>query len=229
MAVPKHSFHQVHLNSACRSDIAWWSLFLKDWNGISFFPTFPMGHQTVLSDASGKWGCGAFTKRALHWFQVQWPEGWENMNIAIKELIPIVIGANIWGEAWARTSVKFMSDNMADNMAVEQALSSSKAPKDSYMADLVRCLFFFEACYSFVQNACHIPGKENQWADALSRGNNSTIFSLFPKTHPVPEVVPGALQSLLFNPKLNWTSKAWKGLFLDTLAKVSQQPLPQPT
>ena len=92
MAIPKRSFHLVRLNSACRADIAWWALFLKDWNGISFFPSFPQGC-TMESDASGKWGCGAFTSEDLRWFQVQWPKGWGNINIAIKELIPIVIGS----------------------------------------------------------------------------------------------------------------------------------------
>ena len=219
MTIPKRSFHLVRLNSACRADIAWWSLFLKDWNGISFFPTFPQGI-TVVSDASGKWGCGAFVKESLHWFQVQWPEDWEKVNIAVKELIPIVVSAAIWGKSWSRTRIKILSDNMA----VVHALSSFKAPKDPHLAHLVRCLFFFSAHYGFEHDARHILGKDNQGADALSRDNSSNFLSIFPQAQLLPDAIPPTLLTLLFDPKLTWTSTVWKGLFQDILAKVSRHP-----
>ena len=133
-----------------------------------------------------------------------------------------MIGAAIWGRGWSRTRVKLMSDNMA----VVQALSSPRAPKDPHMAHLVRCLFFFEAHYSFEHYACHIPGRDNQGADALSRDRRSTFLLLFPQAHPTPEPITRAVLPMLFNPKLNWTSDAWKWLFLDTLARVSPPPLP---
>lgn len=51
--------HYTRINHEFRSDLAWWHLFLEDWNGISFFQV--AGHlqtpsATVQTDASGNWG-----------------------------------------------------------------------------------------------------------------------------------------------------------------------------
>ena len=65
--------HHIHLNQAARADITWWSLFVEGWNGLSIawdlkqcLPDF-----VVYSDASGSWGCGAYS--ASYWFQLEWP------------------------------------------------------------------------------------------------------------------------------------------------------------
>lgn len=47
--------HHVHLTPAARADICWWKNFLPLWNGISMIPL-------LVSDASGSWGCGAFSE-----------------------------------------------------------------------------------------------------------------------------------------------------------------------
>ena len=54
------------------------------------------------------------------------------------------------------------------------------------MAYLLRCLFFFEAYFMFQHRASHIAGKGNTGADALSRGNLTTFFSLFPQAQATP-------------------------------------------
>ena len=57
----------------------------------------------VTSDASGSWGCGAF--HGASWFQIQWDELSIHLNIMVKELIPIVLGAAIWGPLWTGMSI----------------------------------------------------------------------------------------------------------------------------
>ena len=66
--IPRMPGHWVRLNSECRADIAWWHLFIQEWNGTSFMPA-PTHSSTSTSDASGSWGCGAFCS-TLQWFQV---------------------------------------------------------------------------------------------------------------------------------------------------------------
>ena len=39
MSIPSRPNHLVRLNEQCRSDIAWWALFLASWNGVSFLPS----------------------------------------------------------------------------------------------------------------------------------------------------------------------------------------------
>ena len=40
-----------------------------------------------MSDASGSWGCDAFTS-AGEWFQLELPSSWDGIHITIKELLP---------------------------------------------------------------------------------------------------------------------------------------------
>ena len=67
--IPKQPDHFARLNTQCRADIAWWSLFLHHWNGRSYMPSEEIT-ATSTSDASGSWGCGAIASNH-HWFQLK--------------------------------------------------------------------------------------------------------------------------------------------------------------
>ena len=43
----------------------------------------------VVSDASGKWDCGAF--RDDKWIQLQWPDTIQETHITVKELVLTVL------------------------------------------------------------------------------------------------------------------------------------------
>lgn len=88
--------HHIRLNASTRADIAWWWSFGKEWNGVSLL-TSPPPSCSMFSDASGGWGCGG--SWSSHWFQLQWPQEWLPLNIAVKELLPIVLGAATWGHS----------------------------------------------------------------------------------------------------------------------------------
>ena len=142
MKIPNRKGQRVRLNAECKSDIQWWSLFLQCWNGISYFPGCRTG-VSMLSDAAGHWGCGAFKEGDMEWFQLRWPESWSGVSIAPKERFPIVVAAAIWGRAWSKTRVTFR----CDNWAVVAALTS-RSVRDPSLMHLLRCLFFFEAYYN---------------------------------------------------------------------------------
>ena len=76
----------------------------------------------LTSDASGKWGYGAFYD--THWFQLQWQESLQHMHITIKELIPIVLAAAIWGREWTGLTVQARCDNAAVVAALNQDYST---------------------------------------------------------------------------------------------------------
>ena len=90
--IPKKQEHLVRLNGECKADLYWWRTFLEGWNGVAHFPGRPVD-DTVTSNAFGSWVCGAFLEGGTAWFQFQWPLGWEGVNIATKELFPIVVAA----------------------------------------------------------------------------------------------------------------------------------------
>ena len=52
----------------------------------------------VFSDASGSWGCGAYS--GSQWFQLAWSSNATKKHIAVKELILVVLAAAVWGKHW---------------------------------------------------------------------------------------------------------------------------------
>ena len=104
--------YHVHLDSIAKADLSWWMSFLESWNGTSFFIPQDSPAIYVYSNASGAFGGGAFTSD-FHWFQLQWPSSWSAVDIAVKELVPIVVAAAIWGRSWQGCRVIWNSDNMA--------------------------------------------------------------------------------------------------------------------
>ena len=195
--------------------IAWWSSFTQEQNGVALFPDLPTG-ATIVSDASGTWGCGAYNTITHQWFQLQWPASWSGVNIAVKELIPVVVSAAIWGQDWSGSRVLFRTDNQA----VVSRLSS-RAARNPHLAHLLRCLFFFETQFRFEHQTKHIAGCANTAADALSRNRLADFFSLVPQAPQTSQPVPSALAELLWDRMINWTSARWTVLFKSILRTVS--------
>ena len=179
--VGSHPRHLVRLNTPARADIIWWHLFVDSWNGISLLSDLGLvkNDVKVYSDASGSWGCAAF--QHPHWFQLGWNPGLCHLSIAVKELIPVVLAAALFGHQWASKVVQFV----VDNKAVVDDLNATFC-SDTQMMHLIQLLVFFAAKYNLWFTAAHIPGKNNVIADALSRNNLSLFCSQGPEVdyHP---------------------------------------------
>ncbi len=151
----------------------------------------------------------------LGWFQTQWPQEWDWVDIASKELVPVVVAAALWGPYWSGKHVCFHSDNMS-----VVAILASRTARTPLLMHLLRCFAFFSAYFGFSFSAKHIPGVLNTAADALSRNNLSLFFSLAPQT---PQFnIPPALHNLLINTKPDWGSTTWMRLFTASLREVSR-------
>lgn len=107
--------HLIRLNREFRVDMEWWHEFASRWNGVSLLREVALQHLSVelWSDASGVWGCGAFWRDK--WFQVEWKEwlGFQDVTIASKELLLLVIAAAIGGPQWKGSVVLCGCDNQA--------------------------------------------------------------------------------------------------------------------
>lgn len=136
-------------------------MFLENWNGESLLWDSDQPSSMITSDASGRLGCGAFWKS--QWFQLKWPESLPQHHITVKELIPVVIAAAVWGQAWQLTYIRTRSDNSAVVIIINGGYS--KDVEDMY---LMRHLHFLAACYNFRLSAEHIQGVLNKAADTLS-------------------------------------------------------------
>ncbi len=96
-------YHRVRLNAGFRSDLKWWVCFLPLWNGhCPINCVVKQEPQTVVtSDAS--WS----------WFQLRFPEGWNDVHITMKELLPIVLAAALWSQGWRGKTECWKCDSAA--------------------------------------------------------------------------------------------------------------------
>ena len=197
----KELHHHIRLNVSARADIAWWYTFCSEWNGVSLL-TPPAPSISLFTDASGSWGWGAIW--SPHWCQSKWPVEWLPMNIAVKELLPIVVSAATWGRLWQGKHVVCFSDNMA----VVHALNS-RSVKYPPLMHLLRALFFIEAYFCLSLKAAHIAGVANTAADNLSRNNMLEFRVSFSQADPLPTPIPDGLLPLLLNLRVGWPSRSW--------------------
>ena len=211
----------VRLNRAFQADLAWWRAFLQEWNGVGFMSACaqPTAMVELVSDASGSWGCGAFW--GSRWLQVQWDDSAVRLPIAAKELLPIILGAAIWGAWWKGLVVTCRCDNQA---VVSTLLS--RTSREEHMMHMLRCLFYIEAAFNFQLRCHHIPGVQNTAADALSRNNADLFFAPVPLANPAPDNPPDQLVRSLLSPDLDWLSQAWTKTFVSSSRRASQsQPI----
>ena len=199
--------HKVRLNLAARADIIWWHLFVCKWNGTSML--WDLGRLvpevTIYSDASGGWGCGAYC--LPHWFSLPWTTELESASIQVKELVPVVIAAALFGKEWTGKVVLFKVDNMAVVDIIADIYS-----REPHLIHLVRLLVFFASLHSFWFTSEHIPGLRNEFADALSRNKASLFLSQVPQASQNPASIPPPLVTLIAQSR-PWTSTAWMAQF----------------
>lgn len=217
--------HHIRLNKGFQSDLRWWATFLPRWNGIRMFAegTNPRIAATITSDASGSWGCGAFTSMG-EWFQFAWPTLWKDLDITVKELLPIVLAVAMWGHRWEEQSVQCLCDN-----AAVVAIINTGSSKCKWVMHLMRSLFFFTAMHNITLIAQHIPGAENRGADALSRNDHLSFLAQVPEACRTPSSIPQALIQALVLQRPDWTSKPWRELLAACSQRAWRTPPSGPT
>ena len=91
----------------------------------------------VTSDASGSWGYGAYS--GTEWFMLKWAGPIMESHITVKELVPVVISAVIWGGSWHGKTVQFQCDNTAVVSIINHGSSKNKEAMH-----LARCLCLWQ-------------------------------------------------------------------------------------
>ena len=181
----KRSDHFIRLNSEARKDLLAWKLFLDSFNGkFLCLPNQWTSSNTIklYTDASG------FGFAAVYggcWFQGRFPDNWKHVNIAIKELLPIVLAVKVWGSKWSNSRLLFLSDNMSVVHIINSLTS-----RDHVLMDLVRELVIDTMTHNIDFHSKHIPGKHNIIADMLSRFQMDKVFSTAPWLKAIPEDIP---------------------------------------
>lgn len=206
LGTARRGHHHIRLNAQFRADMLWWRTFAAHWNGASLVVTEDSRVVSLTSDASGSWGCGAWSGN--EWFQLEWSDYSRALHISAKELVPILVAAVVWGNQWQGHRVVAYCDNMA-----VVAVMNSRYCHDPALMQLLRCLSFIEARRQFTLSATHLPGIKNTLADDLSRDRLSAFLEEKPEANPSPTKVPVSLLQWLLDPRVEWTSPAWMERF----------------
>ena len=208
----------VRLSREARADIEWWHQFATNWNGTAMMVLAQTTRRqiTLTSDASGNWGCGAFSGR--RWFMVPWSGPISSKHIAVKELAPIFVAAAAWGSDWKGALVQVQ----CDNTAVVEVINKGTA-RDRDIMQLMRCLAFLAAKGDFYVVASHIKGVDNTLADALSRDNLELFRSLFPQAEQQAAACSALDLVLIQEP--DWTCKDWIGQWSATYGSLHPESI----
>ena len=173
----KHLHHRITLNREFRSDISWWLTYLSTWNGVTMFHDDIWNTNDDLhlwTDASdvgfgayfqGDWFCSEYTSSDIH-----------DACISARELYAVVIALSTWAHKLRCKRVMIHSDNQA----VVDVMKSGYS-RNTLMMKMLRVLFYICANDNFECKAVHVPGCQNDLADALNRLNIDLFFRSAPR------------------------------------------------
>ena len=198
---PLRQYHHVSLDAEFRNDCAMWEEFLIH-EEIVNRPFIDLNHTLVAtkvglySDASAnpELGFGAIF-RGKSWIFGKWEKGFiekENPGIAYLELYGLCAGILTWGQHFANARVIVFCDNESVKYTV-----NSMSGKCKNTMRLLRLLTLDNLKWNrriFVE---HIPGKNNDLSDALSRLDFQRFFKDAPSTvNKYPENLPTCIWPL---------------------------------
>ena len=146
-----------------RKDIAWWGRFAMEFNGIElmWLVRKPIVDEVIATDAC-KIGYGGTLGE--EYFRGKFPEEMNSWNIAVLELLAVMVALKTWGGKL--TGLYFWIH--VDNEAVATILNTGSS-RDNQLQDILREIALIAARNSFVIKAKHISGLSNRIPDWLSR------------------------------------------------------------
>ena len=106
-------------------------------------------------------------------------------DLTFLELFPIVGAVWLWGEQWANSVVTFWCDNQAVIHIVNSLTSRSQR-----VMTLVRTMVLCCLQFNIVFQGRHVPGVDNNIADALFRQQMDRFRALAPGAQVQPNVLP---------------------------------------
>ena len=176
----KRLHHYVKISKECRLDIKMWAMFLKQWNGVSFFLDQQETDGSTMqffTDATptgfggyfnGKWFCDKFEENMI-------PDDCK-ASMALFELYPIVMSAVLWGHEWCKKRIIVKCDNESACEIINKG--RSRIP---FIMKFMRKLVWCEAKFNFTIRASFIPGCTNLIVDSLSRFQMEKFRRLAPQ------------------------------------------------
>jgi hypothetical protein len=182
----KRPDHRIRITKEVKDDLRVWLVFLRSFNGTSFFvhPSWiPPSSLLIRTDAAGSAGFGLIF--GMRWTFGTFPNEWSVCNITEKEMFPVLVALSMWGEDLRNSRVLVHSDNMAVVYILNKQTS-----KDKRCLALLRALVLLCLEFNCVLTAAHVEGSMNTAADALSRGDLKKFRAVMPRADADPSPIP---------------------------------------
>ena len=146
-----------------RKDIAWWGRFAAGFNGVALLWMHKEPHtdQVIATDACKKGYAGTYGQQ---YYRARFPENNRSLNIAVQELLAVMVALKVWGHQLS--GLYFWIH--VDNEAVATILNTGGS-RDPQLQDILREIALIAARQGFVIKAWHISGISNIIPDWLSR------------------------------------------------------------
>ena len=163
----------IKLTDSFMKDVKWWSLFMQDFNGVSYFPSLVWSEPDIaFSTDSCLSGCGGFCNK--EYFHASYPQEILDQDLPIHalEMLAVLIAVRFWGRYCVAGKIQIF----CDNEPVVRVINSSKT-RDDFMATCLRELWLEVSKFRFELRAVHLPGVDNRVADWLSRWDLSPEYS----------------------------------------------------
>ena len=155
--------HTYTIPIEARKDIAWWARCAHEYNGVSllWLHKDPQVDNIIARDACLEGYGGTFGRQ---YFRGRFPTGLRKKNIALLEILAVMVALKLWG--------KDLTGNYfwihVDNKAVATVLNTG-ACRESALQDVLREIVLIATKHQFVIKALHIMGVANRVPDWLSR------------------------------------------------------------
>ena len=150
----------IYLSEEFFKDLNWFSLFLKQFNGVVFYDVRPISADLCLDACLTGLG-GVFGRQC---YALPLPRDFHSYTIVHLEMLNVLVALKIWAYQWTNCKVRIQ----CDNMAVVEVLASGKT-RDKVLATCSRNIWLLSSLYNITLQVDHIPGRDNTVADLLSR------------------------------------------------------------
>ena len=153
---------RILLNEAFYRDISWFNTFLEEYNGCTKIHRVQDPHFSVYVDACLQ-GLGAYCNDKVYFKEIPECYKWL-LNIVHYEMMNVVVAFRTWAHLWKDSSIQVHCDNSAVVSVLNTGIS-----RDPFLATCARTLWLIKACCNIKVKVIHIHGKDNIYADTLSR------------------------------------------------------------
>ena len=153
---------RIRLTEEFHKDINWFRKFMVAFNGITKIHNKTSSPIHLYVDACLS-GIGGHTK--AHVYCQDLPLCYKmRLSIVHFEMLNVMVAFLLWAHDWVNNRVEVH----CDNAAVVSVINSGSS-RDPFLAACTRTLWLIKAQYNIIVSVSHIRGKDNVYADTLSR------------------------------------------------------------